>query len=263
MLTANCALCIAHPGHELLIHGWLQQAQPLVFILTDGSGYAEQPRLEYSRRLLEPMGVRMARGCGRFSDKQVYELIIQGRVDLLVSLAMDFAMQLVDHRVDYVVADAAEGYNPVHDLSRVLSGVACDLARRTGLEITQYEFAIADPVPRHVGSAEIRCQLSEEQLQKKIAAARNYSPLRAEIDQQLTVRQEALGLEVLRPIADWRAPPSCALPPRYEAFGEQRVRKGCYDTVIRYGQHMAPLQQQLSDWLAAKTHHAPAKTHYR
>ena len=35
---ACTALVIGHPGHELLVHGWLEVARPIVFVFTDGSG---------------------------------------------------------------------------------------------------------------------------------------------------------------------------------------------------------------------------------
>src|SRR3990167_3159583 len=34
----NYALSIAHPGHELLLHGFIEQAKPFSFLLADGSG---------------------------------------------------------------------------------------------------------------------------------------------------------------------------------------------------------------------------------
>lgn len=42
---ARAGLMIAHPGHELLVHGWLEVAHPRVFVLTDGSGRCAQSRL--------------------------------------------------------------------------------------------------------------------------------------------------------------------------------------------------------------------------
>src|SRR5438034_752023 len=33
--NARAALFIAHPGHELLVHGWLELVRPFVFVLTD------------------------------------------------------------------------------------------------------------------------------------------------------------------------------------------------------------------------------------
>lgn len=33
----KAALVVAHPGHELLVHHWMETAKPLVLVLTDGS----------------------------------------------------------------------------------------------------------------------------------------------------------------------------------------------------------------------------------
>ena len=35
----RAVLVVAHPGHELRVHGWLELARPTVCILTDGSGH--------------------------------------------------------------------------------------------------------------------------------------------------------------------------------------------------------------------------------
>ena len=34
----KAALIVAHPGHELRVHHWMELARPLVLVLTDGSG---------------------------------------------------------------------------------------------------------------------------------------------------------------------------------------------------------------------------------
>jgi hypothetical protein len=46
------ALIIAHPGHEIRVHGWLERAKPVVYVLTDGSGRSGQSRLASTARLL-------------------------------------------------------------------------------------------------------------------------------------------------------------------------------------------------------------------
>jgi len=50
------ALIIAHPGHELRVHHWLEKTRPLVFVLTDGSGRTAQSRLHSTTRILERAG---------------------------------------------------------------------------------------------------------------------------------------------------------------------------------------------------------------
>jgi hypothetical protein len=36
-VALDAHLLIAHPGHELLLHGWICRTKPAVQILTDGS----------------------------------------------------------------------------------------------------------------------------------------------------------------------------------------------------------------------------------
>src|SRR6266699_30347 len=49
----RAALVIAHPGHELRVHAWVELAQPLAFVLTDGSGHTGQSRLASTSRLVD------------------------------------------------------------------------------------------------------------------------------------------------------------------------------------------------------------------
>jgi hypothetical protein len=46
------ALIVAHPGHELVILGWVEANHPLVTIFTDGSGRGGVSRLPSTRKLL-------------------------------------------------------------------------------------------------------------------------------------------------------------------------------------------------------------------
>ncbi|MSQ47696.1 MAG: hypothetical protein EXR78_04785 [Deltaproteobacteria bacterium] len=60
LFAKPAALVIAHPGHELRLHGWLQHARPWVSVLTDGSGHADHSRLDSTTTLLHDVGARLA-----------------------------------------------------------------------------------------------------------------------------------------------------------------------------------------------------------
>ena len=45
-------LLVAHPGHELLLHGWISRTKPVVHVLTDGSAHSSRPRLARTAELL-------------------------------------------------------------------------------------------------------------------------------------------------------------------------------------------------------------------
>jgi hypothetical protein len=55
---ARTALVIGHPGYELMVHGWLELTQPLVFVLTDGSGRSNQSRLASTTKILNRAGAK-------------------------------------------------------------------------------------------------------------------------------------------------------------------------------------------------------------
>src|SRR5215470_17044860 len=113
-------LVVAHPGHELRVHGWLEAARPRVCVLTDGSGHGDQSRLEHTSRLLDRAGAETTRLYGRFTDRAIYDAILDGDAAMLGTLVDEVAASLADGTVTYVVGDAAEGYNPSHDLCRLL-----------------------------------------------------------------------------------------------------------------------------------------------
>ena len=67
---------IAHPGHELRVHHWLEIAAPQVFVLTDGSGHGGVSRLASTTRLLERAGATPGPIYGRFSDRDLYHALL-------------------------------------------------------------------------------------------------------------------------------------------------------------------------------------------
>ncbi|MGE0128099.1 MAG: hypothetical protein AB7U82_08465 [Blastocatellales bacterium] len=70
--NARAALVVAHPSHELRVHGWLETARPLVFVLTDGSGRSGKSRLDWTTQVLERAGVERGRVYGRLTDLEEY-----------------------------------------------------------------------------------------------------------------------------------------------------------------------------------------------
>src|SRR5438552_2179679 len=83
----RAALVIAHPGHELRVHAWVELAQPLAFVLTDGSGHTGQSRLASTSRLLERTGAAPGGIYGRLTDRALYPAILGGDVALFTGLA--------------------------------------------------------------------------------------------------------------------------------------------------------------------------------
>ncbi|NBW96707.1 MAG: hypothetical protein EBR28_08230 [Planctomycetia bacterium] len=252
------ALIVAHPGHELRIHHWLELARPSVFILTDGSGSVGRSRVPSTLRVLEAAGARCGDVRGRFTDAELYDLLLQGSCRPLVEVAGVIADAIVGEGIHYVVHDAVEGYNPGHDLCWHLAAAAVALAeKRSGRPITRYDFLLTgrpDECPDVPDGAAIRVRLDEGALARKLAAAAAYPELKGELDAALERSgSAAFATEVLRPapgVEDHLKDDGAV--PFYERHGESRRASGRYREVVRRREHVLPLAESLRNSAAGR-----------
>jgi hypothetical protein len=189
--SARAALFVAHPSHELRVHGWLEQAKPYVCVLTDGAGRSGEPRLSRTTQVLSNSGAKQGAIYGRLSDLQVYSAILDGNAELFSELVEELAQALVDERIDYVAGDAAEGYSVTHDICRIMIGAAVNLAEREhGHRVANYDFLVVGPpdeCPSELRDEAIWLQLDDEVFGRKVRAALAYTPkLAADVQAALT-----------------------------------------------------------------------------
>lgn len=252
--TAPALLVVGHPGHELRVHAWIERARPTVCVLTDGSGSTGEGRLESTTRLLERAGARPGAVYGRLSDRAVYAAILDGEREVFLDLADELCAAILAEGATCVVGDAAEGYNPCHDVCRLVINAAVRMAvRACGAPIANLDFALvgapdvgtADGAAPRPGSAHV--ELSEEALARKLAAAREYPEMAREVEAAL----ERFGVapfrhEVLRAVdTDDRLAWPADQTPFYERHGERRVAEGVYDRVLRFQEHVVPIAEAL------------------
>src|SRR6266581_1328425 len=128
MVVSPAVLVVAHPGHELRLHHWLETARPRVFVITDGSG-SGRSRIASTLDTLAATGCAVGAIMGAFTDREIYRLILNGNVDPIVAMTLDLADALIEHEIRSVVADAFEFYNPTHDLCSVIAGLAVERVR--------------------------------------------------------------------------------------------------------------------------------------
>ena len=251
LMRGPAALVIAHPGHELRVHGWLEWARPTVFVLTDGSGHGTDGRMASTTRVLREAGASNGSVSARFSDRELYRTILEGRAAVLTALATELAAAFVAARIAYVVADAAEGYNPGHDLCRYIVDAAVECARG-GLPETFESFEIdlvaAPGAADAANGARVLClELDDEALERKLTAARGYAEMAEEVDGAIARwGPAAFRREYLREtLPAERAQHLPGSPPYYEVHGDRRREEGTYDQVIRYRDHVHPLREAL------------------
>lgn len=273
----RCALLLAHPGHELVVHRFVEQARPVVAILTDGSGSDGESRADSTTRLIEPFGASPASLYARYTDGRCYAALLARDADFFIEIAEELAEELIAAEIELVVGDAAEGWNPVHDIWRGVVDTAVRLVRlRTGRPVLNFDFLLFSSHPAAIASAasdSILLHLDEASYRRKLDAGSAYSELHAEVRAALRgttadmipspalsaaldarlggLNAESYRVELLRRI-DADDPPPVAEPRVYELYGELLVAQGRYAEAIRHDRHLLPIETALRQHAAAE-----------
>lgn len=266
-------LVIAHPGHELRVHGWLETTRPEVWVLTDGSGRTGRSRIDSTTRVLEATGATRGRVYGRMSDIDLYNAALNSEYGAFTNLVDELADVLLQDDVDCIAGDAEEGYNPAHDTCRLIINAAAMLVnRRVDKQIRNYDFTLVGAPERgsEVSVDSLWLNLDEAAFARKLSAALNYPELHAEVEGALNGKnngplgdhsdlaersQSAYGVtqtnnfrvECLRLVNSHARAPFAEQPPFYEEYGARQVKAGHYTHVLRYREHMLPLAAALED----------------
>jgi hypothetical protein len=276
MTTSNtAAVVVAHPGHEVRIHGWLERERPQVFVLTDGSGRVGQPRIDATAQYFRKFDMRPGCIFGRLTDMEVYRAVLARNFAPFIKLCEELAGALVSAGARRVAGDASEGYNTTHDITRLMTNAAVEMAERSasGEAIANYDFAVVnrpDHCPASLRPSAVWLHLDDEAFARKLAAAFEFYPeLAAETRDALAGRgdeatvehfklnvdehaatdlsgMDMFRVECLRPVSHGDAPFESATP-FYEQYGEGRVAEGLYAQVIRYREHIRPLADALAE----------------
>jgi hypothetical protein len=231
---------LAHPGHELRAYHLLERVRPFVAVMTDGSGSTGASRVAGSRALLERVGGRPAPVFGFMSDRDAYAALMAADARPFLPLLTTIADMLARDPVRAVVIDAAEGYNPVHDVCHWIGRSAVAVARHLGAEIELFEL---DLVSRPDGAGDgVRLVLDDQAFARKLEAVAIYDTLKSEADAAFAhYGRDAFRVEFLRRLSEEAPPPEASWIPYYEQVGEARVREGRYGSVLRYEAHVRPV----------------------
>jgi hypothetical protein len=250
------ALVVGHPGHELRVFGWMSEYRPLVHVLTDGSGRHGVSRLPSTTRLIAQCAARKGEVFGLVSDAAMYRALLQKNISFFLDALNAIAGSLVQHQIDFVAGDAREGFNPTHDICRMLINGAVALAEQaSGRAISNYQFCLTEweqhCQERHDSQC-VHLRLEEALLRQKLDAAEGYPEIRDEVRQAIAQRgEEHFRIECLRKITSPFAQDHGLGKPYYETMGEQRVDQGQYASVIRLKEHMLPVMEAIRDRVTA------------
>jgi len=233
-------LVMGHPGHELLVHHWIERTHCLrVFALTDGSGSNGRARTANTKAVLASAGAQIGEPFARLSDRHWYEQILAGNLAPFEQAAHAIAAHLSEPSA-LLVCDAVEHFNPMHDLAAVVGYLSGRLASRRNQHISwatfPIEFARIDtPI------ADIR--LDADAVSRKNLAIESYPALSAEVRR---IRHSSPHIRIDRELLFTLDVPAC-FPPRLEAepYYERFARQRGFVNIITYRDHVLPLARRL------------------
>lgn len=242
---ASWLFLFAHPGHELRAYHLMERVHPTVVVLTDGSGSTAESRLDASRALIAGAGASPAASFGSLTDREAYAALMAGDAEPFVGEVRRLINTLLAERVDAVLVDAAEGYNPVHDVCHWIGRAAVGHARQRGATVALFELdLVSHPDPPGDG---LRLMLDDAAFTRKLEAVSRYAALEGEARAAFDrYGRDSFRIEFLRHVVNSAAPPASWIP-YYEEVGNARVREGRYTTVLRYGAHVRPVIHTLLD----------------
>lgn len=247
--TSRAALVLTHPGHELLVHSWLRQERPTVFVLTSGSATTSSPAVAETAAVLKLVGARRGDIFGRFTDQQWEETLLGRQFNLFHSLVADLTKAFVAGRVTRVVGDAAEGTCLAHDVCRAIVDTAVTFAARyLDHPVANLQFPLCEPAESRTDPSVTvwHHQLDEIDWSAKRQAMACYTQLPVECEQRqarygasdlrhewlLRAREERSVQQVLAPTGPSSRP---STPRAVDATPR----------VLRYQEQMAPLLSSL------------------
>lgn len=234
----DTVLILAHPGHELLLHHWMERTRPRVYLLTDGSGGAKSSRVHFSAACVERAGATAGSVFGEASDKSWYRALADRDEGPFADVAERIIRDLATP-ASLVVCDPVEGFNPMHDMAAAVAACVC---ARTGSPSATYALVHrAGNVP-----AIETLTLGSEALQRKREAIAGYTELAGETDSFAVHDQTSWDVEHL-----FATPSLLAwfgqLPehPDYERIGAERVASGRYQSALTSAGHVRPVVEAL------------------
>ena len=231
---AHAALVIARPGQELNVHGWLEFARPVTFVISKGHRH-HRLALASTASVVNRAGGYAGSVFGRFDEDEIYAAARNGDDRLFGPVLYDVTMSFIEREVRFVAIVASGEVDACDHLCGSLAVAAARIAgRKMGRAVET--FAIAAPPSRMEDAGQtlddtLSLRLDDGALARKVRAARAYPLLDNDVERALVARgPEALRVEGFRRILEVPAVPRVRRVPEVPGVPRVlRVRKGRRD----------------------------------
>jgi LmbE family N-acetylglucosaminyl deacetylase len=252
----NTLAIFAHPGHELRCLASLQHLKAKIAYLTDASASTGHSRLQQSQKGLAAVGLSVKLVSFTQPDARLYQGLLAQDRHWLYRLFAETCEFLQEQAPELIITDAAEGYNPAHELGHFLTLAAakkiCPHAQVLVTPLTDNPLVL----PAGISLANCRVRdLNKTQQETKTRAMKAYAKAAGGmLQQEATEVEERFGpdvhkREILRPTFSARAYLDVyqGQKPFFERHGEKRVAENKYGDVIRLHPHLAFAMQELTE----------------
>lgn len=188
-------------------------------------------------------------------DQNIYSSLLGRSESPIFKWIETLTSRCIAENVDTIVADSAEGYNPSHDLCRILANTLSSRLKEMGRPVLNLEFPLEGPPISASGQDRVHTQvnLSQQETREKIKLALNYakctsSTLYEEIKTMLQrYGENAFATEII-----YAAQTTCyengmlpRSPPHFEQVGSAKQKAGIYSDVIR-AEHLLRISQEIN-----------------
>lgn len=250
MSGVNSVLITARPGNEFRLFTWIERNTPWAFTLFDGSGLGGQSRVESSRRLFEQLNCTTGSLFGEVPDQEAYQFLLAQQYQRFLSIAQQLREFLINPVIEVVAAEAAEGFSPLSDLCRMIVDAAVTAANAgRSKPVRNYAFSVyGSPGGEQLRGVELgeEIVLSPGELERKFVAAFSFADLKGEVEGQLAeFGRSAFERETLWLVSE---DDSEAREPKYERRGAELLKLGRVPEIIRFQNHLEPIQKELRAW---------------
>ncbi len=172
-------LAVAHPSHELRLHGWLQRNSPHVIIMTNGAGRDNVPRVNASLNTVENLNCIKSPFWGIVSDLEVYDAVLKADFKFFSKITDEIRDYLIAEKFDLIIGDAAEGFSVTHDVFRdILTTAITEAEIKLNSAIANYEFTLYKQpsfCPTGLENTVIEITLDDSEFDKKVESVMSYS----------------------------------------------------------------------------------------
>lgn len=274
------ALSIAHAGHELRLHRFIEIVKPYIFVMSEGEKIGgRDSRMKYSFRHLNDtvdekdfMGIQTIQIAENkfqyINDLQIHDEILLGRTGffgMYISMMID---RMKEKKVDYIVCDASESTDSIHEMCRIATDIAIKyIHKTTGKEIFNYEYSVNRKFDSDLTEDCVHIKLDNEAMNRKVINILNYhqsifEDLKPDISLDMNVvselRKTKQGMFELKKIIEEINPDFLSNEyirpyiykepterPLYEIKGEALLAQGNHTGAIQYEKHIKPLKKKL------------------